>query len=93
MSDPQSVTDGISALLVDYLGTRGILATEARFGDSTDTYTSRYGGCETCGPDYETEMDFSIIYTEGTTQYERYHSVDGDPMNFLASLLRGDAGQ
>lgn len=79
--------DRINAALVRYLlEVRSIEAVEAEF-DTTDSGT--FAGCDTCG-NGAGETTFDIRYKLYNDFHWRFHTEDGDPLQFLPTLLAFD---
>lgn len=57
--------DEMHAAIADYLGIDGKII-------SMSDSTVAYGGCETCGPEYETELDIVWEDADGTRQYRSW---------------------
>lgn len=79
--------DKINAALVRYLReVRNIEAVDAHFGDTED---GMGGGCDTCGQGAD-EMSFEIIYRMSDKSQWKWIELDGDPLQFLPTLLDYD---
>lgn len=90
-------TDPVNDLLIRYLAAQyGITAHWAEFDDSTYVSVYRQGGCDTCYGAYDTEMSFCIRYGDEETKGVPYQAntlrIEGDPLSFLAKMIRWEDG-
>lgn len=82
-----SVEERIEKMLLRYLlEEKDIVAGSAGF-DSTNSAMD--DGCDTCGYG-STEMSFDIWYCLPDGKYAKTLEVQGDPLNFLPTLLKYD---
>jgi hypothetical protein len=63
--------DRMNAGIGEYLRSLGVDAIEVTgYHEEVDVYS--YGGCDTCGPDYDKEFELSIYYKDSKGESKTY---------------------